>query len=129
MNPIWKGLLSHELALEASQYRYDNDTGSACFFEADQAEWQLVFLDPIAINAFASKEDASEWIRDEITAFEQDGNNRANLYTTMLKEGFNDPIIAGQSDAHVEVWDGVHRLAIAIVREEKRIPVILGKKR
>ncbi|MFK4131959.1 hypothetical protein ACI2KR_06645 [Pseudomonas luteola] len=122
----WASLSKDDLRDEAAEYRHDNDDGSGCFFDADCADWSYQILNPSAIGAFESAEEARVWIVDEISALRADGNGgRAASYEQMLTAGFSDPVVIGSNGGELSLWDGYHRTAIALVRGDM-LPAIVG---
>jgi hypothetical protein len=121
----WSPLSPETLRTEAAAYRHDNDDGSCCFFDARDANWHYQMIEPKTLNAFADVDKAEAWIRDEIALLRAEGMDSADRYEAMLLNGFHDPVIVGRYEASAELWDGYHRTAIAIVRNEL-LPAIVG---
>lgn len=127
MSINWFAISTDKLALEASLHSYDHDDGSSSFFKPDLADWSLEWLDPQDLKAFDSKQAAKSWIDDEIEILQESGEGmRALTYQKMLIDGILDPIIVGKSSESISVWDGFHRIAISMVRNE-RILCIVGQ--
>lgn len=120
----WMSLSPVELAQEAAGYRHDNDDGSDCFFNPERADWVLASIDPSDLGAFESIESARSWLEAEIDAFQRDGNARADLYETLLREWFRDPVVIGLSKNTMALWDGYHRTAIAMIRGEPLFAIV-----
>lgn len=126
MSINWFAISTDKLALEASLHRHDHD-GSSSFFKTDLADWSLELLDPQDLKAFDSSQAAKAWIDDEIEILQESGEGvRALTYQKMLIDGILDPIIVGKSSESISVWDGFHRIAISMVRNE-RILCIVGQ--
>lgn len=127
MSINWFAISTDKLALEASLHRHDHDDGSSSFFKTDLADWSLEWLDPQDLKAFDSSQAAKAWIDDEIEILQESGEGvRALTYQKMLIDGILDPIIVGKSSESISVWDGFHRIAISMVRNE-RILCIIGQ--
>jgi hypothetical protein len=125
----WSKVPERELAAEAAGYRGDHDDGSAFFFDAEDGCWRFEMVDPAMLGAFASADEARDWIEAEILMFEKDGNeSRATFYRSMLEAGFSEPVTIGQVGSEGRLWDGWHRTAVAIARGE-RLPAIVGTPR
>lgn len=127
MSLNWTALSSEQLAVEASLHVDDHNDGGLAFFDIYLAAWTLVLINPETLNIFKNVEDATNWIHDEINFLKADGNiGRAKTYEDMLENGISDPVIVGKRTGVLALWDGFHRVAIAMVRKEP-ILTILGE--
>ena len=124
----WTSLTPEQLAIEASLHASDHEEEeeNSAFFDVELATWSLTHIAPATLNVFKDSDEARSWIYDEINFFKADGNiGRAKMYEDMLNSGIQDPVIIGQKSMNFSLWDGFHRVAIAMARKEL-VLVILG---
>lgn len=114
---------AEEMREEARTYRHDNDDGSACFFDPDLAEWRLAQIDPLSLGVFDGIEEAQQWLDSEIAMHEADGVPQDH-WVTFLHEGIDEPVVVGEADGQRRLWDGYHRTAIAMMRQEPLLALV-----
>lgn len=123
----WTALTPEQLAMEASLHADDHNDGSMAFFDPNLATWSLVSIHPETLNVFKSIDEAASWIKDEINFLKADGvMGRAKSYEDMITNGIQDPVIVGKRLNDLALWDGFHRVAIAMIRKEP-VLTILGE--
>lgn len=116
---------TQDLIKLASMHRHDHDDQSTSFFDPASGFWRIENLDPIAVGAFKSSEEASNWIHEEIAYFSSIGDGRADIYTDLIYNGIKTPVVIGVSTEGPKLWDGYHRTAIALLRGEV-LPSVVG---
>jgi hypothetical protein len=110
----------------ARAVRADHDDGSSAFFDPALAHWTETLVEPADLGVFDSPEEARQWLDDEITLLEADGNeSAAEAYRRMLTEHIEEPVIVSRRENTFRLWDGYHRTAVALIRGE-RLPALVG---
>jgi hypothetical protein len=120
----WWHCSSAELVREAELVHGDHDDASEAFFQPEEGSWSVRLIDPMAVNAFDSAADASEWLSAEISMLEADGLGGHLAYREMLELGICDPVVVSTDGEVYTLWDGFHRTAIAIIRGEPLLAIV-----
>lgn len=116
---------AEEIITLALNHRHDHDDQSSSFFDPNSGIWRFDHLDPMLTGAFSSIDEARIWLHEEIAYFSNNGDCRASIYQELLENGVKEPVVIGVSAEGPKLWDGYHRTAIAIVREEL-LPSVVG---
>lgn len=101
----------------------------------DNAIWNLEQIDlerlaPLYSGGAKAWLDEEIEIQTEITGFEPHWCNflKAENLLQHLDETCDDPcVIAIDQDENIQIWDGWHRIACAIVKGEKSMDIIVGR--
>ena len=126
MDAFWTGLPEDALRLEASAHLGACDDGD---LHPDDLDWRLaaVPVDVLIPLMTGGRESWREWLADEIADAQADGGDRASDWPSVDEpDDVHEPVVVTIDGARVQIWDGWHRTACAIVRGDATVPAILG---
>jgi hypothetical protein len=117
-----------EMVAYAESYRSDNDDHSQFFFPAHEGYWEECTLQPSDFSdLWQTSAEARAYLEAEIRMRVKDELPHAD-FVDMLRHGVNSRVIVTCINGQYRLWDGHHRVATAIIRNEP-IPVVLGRPR
>lgn len=115
-----------ELVAYAEQFRTDNDDDSQFFFPAHEGCWEERTLSPSDFSdVWSTSAEAREYLEAEIRMRVKDELPHAD-FVDMLRHGVKAPVVVTCIDGRYRLWDGYHRVATAIVRNEP-IEAVVGR--
>lgn len=113
-----------ELAEYAESYRSDNNDGSEFFFPAHEGHWEERVLHPSDFSdLWSTSAEAREYLEAEIRMRVKDELPHAD-FVDMLRHGVKCAVIATCINGRYRLWDGHHRVATAIIRNEPITAVV-----
>lgn len=115
MTGAW--MTQEQMQSEANIYRHDNDEGTHAWFDATEALWTEGYLSPVAFHHIFKPSEAGKWLDNEIALLEEDGRC-AKSYREIRKGDAKNPVVVVFDNGRAIVWDGFHRIAAAVARNE-----------
>ncbi|QXO09632.1 hypothetical protein pEaSNUABM11_00208 [Erwinia phage pEa_SNUABM_11] len=114
-----------ELVAYAEQFRTDNDDNSRFFFPAHEGYWEERTLHPSDFSdLWQTSAEAKEYLEAEIRMRVKDELPHAD-FVDMLRHGVKERVVVTCINGQYRLWDGHHRVATAIIRNEP-IPAVVG---
>ncbi|MFC2935975.1 hypothetical protein ACFH1L_01720 [Klebsiella michiganensis] len=110
-------MTKEQMQTKANIYRHDNDEGGHAWFDATEALWIEGYLSPVAFHHIFKPSEAGPWLDNEINQIEEDGRC-AKSYREIRKGKTKKPVVVVLDNGRAIVWDGFHRIAAAVARNE-----------
>lgn len=114
-------LCEHELRMIADMHRGACDDGN---LDPRDLSWRVLEMDVARLVGCMPQMGWAEWLRDEIA--DAHGDRALDWPDVEGDDEIQEPIVVTDVDGEVQIWDGWHRTAVAIVRGDRTVPTILG---
>ncbi len=95
-------------------------------FDIDDASWSATAAQPIDVFlAVMTRQQWVDWFIEEDRAAKADG--RYGYAHLLMQNIYSHVVHVAYEDGRVDVWDGFHRIAAAMLRGDQNIPAIEGR--